>query len=247
MNLKVSAIGGGAVAAAFAMNRNSSSGIKPGDGYSLVGGPACASGLCFQAEFRNNFATLVDMSWTPNAHWLVVAVELQSASGTVLPAPTATPAPTPTSTPTPTRPPLLPTATPVPPPTPVVIVPTATPLPPPPTAVPPTPAPPVNTPGPVVPPLTVVPPTGGPNIRPPTSLSTATPTPTPVSPVATATPGNPSPTPVPAATPAPKASGCNGSAPDLAWLGILGMLAVIPAVRLRRSGRNQKAPSSPEK
>ena len=81
---------GSAVAGGFAMGPSSS--VFPGAGYSLVGGNPCIT-VCVQAEFRDNFAQLVDMSWSSSVHWMVIAAELKAAGGGSV---TSTPTPSPT-------------------------------------------------------------------------------------------------------------------------------------------------------
>lgn len=66
---------GSAVAGGFTMNSGAKP-VFPGNGYTLTGSIACNT-LCIQAEFRNNFIQLVDMTWTNLAHWIVIAAELK--------------------------------------------------------------------------------------------------------------------------------------------------------------------------
>lgn len=120
ITLSLSGNVGSAVVGGFAMGSPSSS-VFPGTGYTLTGGFRCVT-ACGQAEFRDNFSQLVDMSWSSSSNWMVIAAELKAASGggsitptpTPIPAPTLTPTPTPISNLTPT-----PTFIPTPSPTPI--------------------------------------------------------------------------------------------------------------------------------
>lgn len=77
VTLLPSGLVGSAVAGGFAMHSNAKP-VFPGSGYALTGNIACVT-VCVQAEFRDNFAQLVDMSWTNLAHWMVIAAELKAS------------------------------------------------------------------------------------------------------------------------------------------------------------------------
>ncbi|GEM_PF-5461669 len=49
-----------------------------GSGYALTGNSACYI-LCLQSEFRSDFTSLVNMSWSSLAHWIAIAAELKAA------------------------------------------------------------------------------------------------------------------------------------------------------------------------
>ncbi len=80
VNLAASAITNSAVAGGFAMG-DSGLPLVAGPGYTLIGTSGCTFVLCVQAELRNTFSQLVDMSWTGvPAHWLVIGAELKAAT-----------------------------------------------------------------------------------------------------------------------------------------------------------------------
>ncbi len=54
-----------------------------GNGYTLTGNLSCVSNLCMQPEFRNDFASVVNMTWPSAAHWIATAAELKPVDSTL--------------------------------------------------------------------------------------------------------------------------------------------------------------------